>query len=76
MSFESMTSDEHWAVKEFAQVELKDARLNRRCQDLAVSLSQQPTAPINQACEEWPEGVTIDRRKVTEKRKLGTISPY
>jgi len=34
---------------------LKDARLNRRCQDLAVSLGQQPNAPINQACEEWSD---------------------
>ena len=50
-----MTSDEYWAVKEFAQVELQDARLNRRCQELAVTLGQQPNVAINQACEEWPD---------------------
>jgi hypothetical protein len=34
---------------------LKDARLNRRCQELAVALGQQPDAPINQACEDWAD---------------------
>ncbi len=50
-----MVLDEQWAAIEFADVELKDARLNRRCQELAVALGQQPTAPINQACEEWAD---------------------
>jgi hypothetical protein len=45
--------DEPWAAYEFADVELHDARLNRRCQELAVALGQQPTAYINQACEDW-----------------------
>jgi len=45
--------DEQWAALEFADVELHDARLNRRCQELAVALGQQPTAYINQACEDW-----------------------
>lgn len=44
-----------WAEKEFAQVDLKDDRLNRRCQKLADELGQQPTAPINQACEDWAD---------------------
>ena len=47
--------DEQWAAEEFADVELKDARLDRRCQELAVALGQQPTAPINQACEDWAD---------------------
>ncbi|MEW5959717.1 MAG: transposase DNA-binding-containing protein [Chloroflexota bacterium] len=29
--------DEQWAALEFADVELRDARLNRRCQELAVA---------------------------------------
>jgi hypothetical protein len=45
--------DEQWAAVEFADVELHDARLNRRCQELAVALGQQPTAYINQAGEDW-----------------------
>jgi hypothetical protein len=47
--------DEQWAAAEFADIELNDARLNRRCQELAVALGQQPTAPINQACEDWAD---------------------
>lgn len=47
--------DEQWVTSEFADVELQDARLNRRCQALAVALGQQPTAYINQACEDWAD---------------------
>jgi hypothetical protein len=47
--------EEQWAAIEFANVELNDARLNRRCQELAVALGQQPDAPINQACEDWAD---------------------
>jgi hypothetical protein len=50
-----MKLDEQWAALEFADVELNDARLNRRCQELAVALGQQPDAPINQACEDWAD---------------------
>ena len=50
-----MKLDEQWAAIEFADVELKDARLNRRCQELATALGQQPSAPINQACEDWAD---------------------
>jgi hypothetical protein len=50
-----MKLDEQWAAIEFADVELKDARLNRRCQELAVALGQQPGAFINQACEDWAD---------------------
>lgn len=38
--------DEPWAAHEFADVELHDARLNRRCQELAVALGQQPAARL------------------------------
>lgn len=48
-----MKLDDQWAAQEFAEVELHDARLNRRCQELAVALGQQPSAYINQACEDW-----------------------
>jgi hypothetical protein len=50
-----MALEEQWAALEFANVELQDARLNRRCQELAVALGQQPTAYINQACEDWAD---------------------
>lgn len=50
-----MNLEEQWAAVEFADVELQDARLNRRCQELAIALGQQPTAYINQACEDWAD---------------------
>jgi hypothetical protein len=55
LSSKHIASDEQWAIEEFAQVELKDVRLNQRCQELAATLGQQPSASINQACEEWPD---------------------
>lgn len=55
LSSKHITPDEQWAIEEFAQVELKDVRLNQRCQELAATLGQQPSASINQACEEWPD---------------------
>jgi hypothetical protein len=65
------TTDKQWAAEEFAQVELKDARLNRRCQKLAVALGQQPGAPINQACEDWADTKAayrfFDNEKATPK---------
>lgn len=54
-TLQEMKLDEQWAVEEFAHIELNDVRLNRRCQDLATALGQQPTAPINQACEDWAD---------------------
>ena len=41
-TIQEMVLDEQWAAAEFADVELNDARLNRRCQELAVALGQQP----------------------------------
>jgi len=64
--------DEQWAATEFADVELNDARLNRRCQELATALGQQPTAPINQACEDWADTKAayrfFDNNKTTPER--------
>jgi hypothetical protein len=50
-----VTSDNQWATEEFAHVELKDGRLNWRCQELATVLAQQPDMSINQACEDWAD---------------------
>jgi hypothetical protein len=69
LSDNHVTSDNQWAVEEFAHIELNDARLNRRCQELAVALGQQPDAPINQACEDWADTKAayrfFDNSKVT-----------
>lgn len=55
MSTQSKLHDPSWAEEEFARVALQDVRLNRRCQVLAGALEQQPTVPINQACEDWAD---------------------
>lgn len=53
MSIESISCSTAWINQEFECVELHDARLNRRCQELAAIFSQQPSVSINQACETW-----------------------
>ena len=53
MSIESISCSTVWVNQEFECVELHDARLNRRCQELAAIFSQQPNVSINQACETW-----------------------
>jgi len=42
-----------WAKEEFSNIDLKDKRLDKRCQKVAEALEQQSTEPINQACEDW-----------------------
>lgn len=55
MCNDQTATDVSWAIEEFAQIKLNDARLNRRCSDLAAALEQQPTESINQACEDWAD---------------------
>jgi hypothetical protein len=68
------TEEVSWAIAELAQVDLKDARLDRRCQKLADALGKQPTAPINQACEDWADSKAayrfLDNEKVTPAQLL------
>lgn len=66
------SSEYQWCLDEFATVELQDARLNRRCGELAVQLGIQPNGPINQACEDWADTKAayrfFDNDKVTPER--------
>jgi transposase-like protein/transposase Tn5 family protein len=45
--------DAGWSVREFAGLDLGDARLNRRLLTLAEAFGAQPQAPINQASADW-----------------------
>ena len=67
-------SEYQWCLDEFADVELKDARLNRRCGELAVQLAMQPSEPINHACEDWADTKAayrfFDNEKVTPEELL------
>lgn len=52
---QSAPSNKDWTSEEFAEIDLSDERLNRRCQEIALALGEQPSAPINQACEDWAD---------------------
>jgi hypothetical protein len=45
--------DAGWSVREFRGVDLGDQRLNRRLLALAETFGAHPTAPINQASDDW-----------------------
>lgn len=63
-----------WCEEEFGSVELGDKRLDKRLIATAVKLTMQPTAPINQACEDWAATKAsyrlFDNDKVTEEKIL------
>lgn len=69
MSEKETRAEIQWHIGEFADVELKDARLNRRCAELAGQLDMNPEGPINQACEDWADTKAayrfFDNKKVT-----------
>jgi hypothetical protein len=45
-----LPDDTHWAVTEFADAELGDARRMKRVVELATALAQHPTASLPEAC--------------------------
>jgi hypothetical protein len=47
--------DAGWSVREFQDIDLGDARLNRRLLILAEAFGAQPQAPINQASADWQD---------------------
>jgi hypothetical protein len=47
--------DAGWSVREFHDIDLGDARLNRRLLTLAEAFGAQPQAPINQASDDWQD---------------------
>jgi len=72
-----MVQENHWQIDEFGEVELKDARLNRRCVELAGQLEINPEGSINQACEDWSDTKAayrfFDNKKVTPE---GILEPH
>lgn len=72
MSDDVAISNEEWAVEEFAEVDLRDERLNKRCQEIARALGEQTSAPINQACEDWADTKAayrfFDNKKVSSEK--------
>lgn len=72
--YSSSLFEYQWCLDEFADVELKDARLNRRCGELAAQLATQPGGSINRACEDWADTKAayrfFDNKKVTPEELL------
>jgi hypothetical protein len=46
----TIPDDESWAVTEFAEADLGDARRTQRLLELATVLAQRPTASLPEAC--------------------------
>lgn len=78
MANKKKSGDISWAVEEFSKVALQDKRLNVRCQKIAGDLEQQPTDPINQACEDWTDTKAayrfFDNPKVTPDKIISAHS--
>lgn len=72
MAHKQKSSDISWTAEEFSRVGFQDKRLNKRCQKIASDLEQQPTEPINQACEDWADTKAayrfFDNPKVTPEK--------
>ena len=64
-----------WCEEELSGVDLGDKRLEWRVIDIATKLAAQPTASINQACEDWADTKAAYRllanEKVTAEKILG-----
>ena len=76
MAKKKETGDISWTEEEFAKVDFKDKRLKERCQKIASDLEQQPTEPINQACEDWTDTKAayrfFDNKKVTPEKVIAS----
>lgn len=59
----------NWAMEEFNNLNLGDKRLNNRVVKIAEEFSEKPTAPINQACEDWADAKAAYRLFDNDKVK-------
>jgi hypothetical protein len=63
-----------WCEDELSTIDLGDKRLEWRIVDIATKLAAQPTASINQACEDWADTKAAYRlfanKKVTAEKIL------
>ncbi len=48
-----MSNCRSWASSEFSQLSLGDVRLNNRMIDIAASMSNAPSLPLNQVSDDW-----------------------
>lgn len=52
---EELSTDPGWSQLEFSEVHLGDERLDKRLIKLSDEFGMKPSAPINQACEDWAD---------------------
>ena len=69
---EAREDNTSWCEEELGGVKLGDKRLNTRLVEVAAKLAAQPTASINQACEDWADAKAayrlFDNDKVQAKK--------
>jgi len=56
-----MANGSTWSEQEFRQLDLGDARLNRRARILMETMAATPTASVPKACNGWGETVAAYR---------------
>lgn len=62
-----LSMDPGWAKMELANVHLGDKRLDKRLIQLSDEFGMKPSAPINQACEDWSDTKAAYRLFKNEK---------
>ncbi len=68
---------ENWAEAEFMGVSLGDKRLDKRLVEIAENFAAQPTAPINQASDDWADTKATYRFFANKKTSEAKIrSPH
>ena len=69
-----MTDTTQWVEDEFAEIDLGDARLDKRAKLLMARFSGNPTASIPKSCNGWGETVATYRfLKNDSKRSIKYI---
>lgn len=62
-----VTESTRWTQMEFEQLDLGDARLNKRARLLMERMAADPTANVPQACQGWGETIAAYRFFDNEK---------
>jgi hypothetical protein len=74
LTLKEKEKDTSWCEEELGGVKLGDKRLDMRLVEIASKLAAQPTASINQACEDWADAKAayrlFDNAKVQAKKIL------
>ncbi|WGG52071.1 IS4 family transposase [Rugamonas sp. DEMB1] len=71
------TESKHWVAEEFSEMDLGDARLNKRARVMVEAFAAKPTASIPMACDGWTDMAAayrfLDNDEVTWQ---GIMAPH